>query len=72
MFDICHKPEPNTEMIFAYFHLKPYVFVGAKGVPTSGIETHMAMEFAKKYKLKMKWFNANYAWGNFDSNLKRY
>ena len=71
MFDMCHRPEPGTEMTFAYFHLKPYVFVGDNGSVTSGIEANMAKEFANKYKLKMKWFNANYVWGAFDKNLQR-
>ena len=71
MFDLCHRPEPGTEMTFAYFHLKPYVFVDNNGSVTSGIEANMAKEFANKYKLKMKWFNANYVWGAFDKNLQR-
>ena len=32
----------------------------------------MAREFARKYKLNMKWFNANYVWGAFDKNLSRW
>ena len=60
-------------MTFAYFHLKPYVFAPANnGTVTAGIEVKMAMEFAKRYKLRMEWFNANYAWGAFDNKLQRW
>ena len=91
MFDVCHKPTPGTGMTFAYFHLKPYVFVSGDGAVTAGIEVkllrvfiqvyfpfsstflvNMAREFARKYKLNMKWFNANYVWGAFDKNLLRW
>ena len=47
------------------------MFVGDNGSVTSGLEANMAKEFANKYKLKMKWFNANYVWGAFDKNLQR-
>ena len=33
---------------------------------------NMAREFARKYKLNMKWFNANYVWGAYDKNLSRW
>ena len=59
-------------MTFAYFHLKPYVFAPLNdGVITAGIEAKMAMEFARRYKIEMDWFNANYAWGSFDQKLQR-
>ena len=38
MFEVCHKPTPGTDMTFAYFHLKPYVFVSGDGAVTAGIE----------------------------------
>ena len=38
MFEVCHKPTPGTDMTFAYFHLKPYVFVSSNGAVTAGIE----------------------------------
>ena len=60
-------------MTFAYFHLKPYVFVDkATGNVTSGIEANMAMEFAKKYGLKMKWFDAKFVWGAFVKETQRF
>ena len=70
---VCHKPDAGTEMTFAYFHLKPYVFVDkATGNVTSGIEANMAMEFAKKYNLKMKWFDAKFVWGAFIKETQRF
>ena len=33
---------------------------------------NMAREFARKYKLNMKWFNAKYVWGAYDKNLSRW
>lgn len=88
MFEVCHKPTPGTDMTFAYFHLKPYVFVSGNGAVTAGIEVNyffcnsfslnifllvnMAREFARKYKLNMKWFNAKYVWGAYDTNLSRW
>ena len=41
MFDVCHKPTPGTDMTFAYFHLKPYVFVSGNGAVTAGIEVKL-------------------------------
>ena len=58
-------------MTFAYFHLKPYVFVSPNGSITSGIEAKMAMEFARRYQLQMKWFNANFAWEAFDKDIQK-
>ena len=70
-FETCHKPEPGAEMTFAYFHLKPYVFVSSTGSVTRGIEANMAKTFAAKYGLQMKWFDAKFSWGNFDKNTQR-
>ena len=70
-FKICHKPDPGTEMTFAYFHLKPYVYVSGNGSVTSGIEANMAKTFAAKYELDIKWFDAKFSWGNFDKNTQR-
>ena len=70
-FEVCHKPDPGTEMTFAYFHLSPYVFVSDNGSVTRGIEANMAKTFAAKYELEMKWFDAKFSWGNFDKNTQR-
>ena len=42
------------------------------GNVTGGIEAKMAMEFAKKYDLKMKWFDAKYVWGAFVEETQRF
>ena len=68
---VCHKPEPGTDMTFAYFHLKPYVFVDEEGQASSGIEVNMVREFARKYHLNMKWFDAKFKWGAFDKETQR-
>lgn len=47
MFDVCHKPAPGTGMTFAYFHLKPYVFVSGDGAVTAGIEVKLLRVFIK-------------------------
>ena len=70
-FEICHKPDPGTEMTFAYFHLKPYVYVSGNGNVSSGIETNIAKTFAAKYDLDINWFDAKFSWGNFDKNTQR-
>ena len=73
MFEVCHKPNPGTDMTFAYFHLLPYLFVKpGDSFPSAGIETNMAREFARKYNLNMKFFDAKYVWGAFDKNLSRW
>ena len=73
MFEVCHKPDPGTDMTFAFFHLKPYVFVKqGDSFPSAGTEVNMAREFARKYKLNMKFFDAKYVWGAFDKNLSRW
>ena len=50
-------------MTFAFFHLPPFVNVSAEGM--GGIEPNFCREFARKYKLEMKWFDAKYSWGKF-------
>ena len=60
---VCHKPDPGTTMTFAYFHLPPFVNVSSDG--WGGIEPNFNKEFAKKYDLKMEWFDAKYSWGKF-------
>ena len=70
-FEVCHKPDPGTEITFAYFHLSPYVFVSDNGSVTRGIEANMANTFAAKYDLDIKWFDAKFSWGNFDKNTQR-
>ena len=70
-FETCHKPNPGEEITFAYFHLKPYVYVSGNGSVTRGIEANMARTFAAKYGLSMKWFDAKFSWGNFDKSTQR-
>ena len=60
---VCHLPDPNTAMTFAYFHLPPFVNVSARGM--SGIEPNFIKEFAEKYKLRSEWIDAKYSWGKF-------
>ena len=73
MFEVCHKPDPGTDMTFAFFHLKPYVFVKqGDSFPSAGTEVNMAREFARKYKLNMKFFDAKYVWGAFDKSINRW
>ena len=57
-------------MTFAYFHLPPFVNVSSEG--WGGIEPNFNKEFAKKYDLKMEWFDAKYSWGKFVPETGRY
>ena len=51
MFDVCHEPTPGTGMTFAYFHLKPYVFVSGDGAVTAGIEVRDFIKFIFHFRL---------------------
>ena len=57
-------------MTFAYFHLPPFVNVSSEG--WGGIEPNFNKEFARKYNLKMEWFDAKYSWGKFVPETGRY